>query len=226
MPPPCLIFIIEGDKLETGPHPCLLVGNVGRRERYSCGQGVGQQASQGPAWPCEASLHRLLGGTTPEEADRHAHRHFAERLNIKDQQIAQSLSEKQHIYLAMAEMSGLEDLAPARLLFRGGDAPENLQGELILKSAMSESKWPPALAERRPALPVLPGGLPGDPRLGIQPRGAHRPPCPGTILSASVLLRAGRSLDPVGCRPLAADLKFHLLFTQQTLPGLDPGVSN
>ncbi|XP_036702496.1 rho guanine nucleotide exchange factor 18 isoform X1 [Balaenoptera musculus] len=65
-------------------------------------------------------------------------RDFQERLNIKDQQIAQSLSEKQHIYLAMAEMSGLEDLAPARLLFRGGDAPENLQGELILKSAMSE----------------------------------------------------------------------------------------
>eukprot|EP00069_Balaena_mysticetus_P005133 bmy_17834T0 len=65
-------------------------------------------------------------------------RDFQERLNIKDQQIAQSLSEKQHIYLEMAEMSGLEDLAPARLLFRGGDAPENLQGELILKSAMSE----------------------------------------------------------------------------------------
>ncbi|XP_033256826.1 rho guanine nucleotide exchange factor 18 isoform X2 [Orcinus orca] len=65
-------------------------------------------------------------------------RDFQERLNIKDQQIAQSLSEKQHIYLEMAEMSGLEDLAPARLLFRGGDPPENLQGELILKSAMSE----------------------------------------------------------------------------------------
>nr|XP_058918591.1 rho guanine nucleotide exchange factor 18 isoform X3 [Kogia breviceps] len=65
-------------------------------------------------------------------------RDFQERLNIKDQQIAQSLSEKQHIYLEMAEMSGLEDLAPARLLFRGGEPPENLQGELILKSAMSE----------------------------------------------------------------------------------------
>ena len=43
-------------------------------------------------------------------------------------------------YLEMAEMSGLEDLALSRLLFRGGDPPENLQGELILKSAMSESE--------------------------------------------------------------------------------------
>uniref|UniRef100_A0A8C0ADJ4 Rho/Rac guanine nucleotide exchange factor 18 n=1 Tax=Bos mutus grunniens TaxID=30521 RepID=A0A8C0ADJ4_BOSMU len=65
-------------------------------------------------------------------------RDFQERLNRKDQQIAQSLSEKQQIYLEMAEMSGLEDLALSRLLFRGGDPPENLQGELILKSAMSE----------------------------------------------------------------------------------------
>ncbi|KAB0357433.1 hypothetical protein FD754_001589 [Muntiacus muntjak] len=65
-------------------------------------------------------------------------RDFQERLNRKDQQIAQSLSEKQQIYLEMAEMTGLEDLALSRLLFRGGDPPENLQGELILKSAMSE----------------------------------------------------------------------------------------
>ncbi|XP_023380592.1 rho guanine nucleotide exchange factor 18 [Pteropus vampyrus] len=65
-------------------------------------------------------------------------RDFQERLNVKDQQIAQSLSEKQHIYLEMAEMSGLEDAPQPRLLFRGGDAPENLQGELILKSAMTE----------------------------------------------------------------------------------------
>ncbi|KAJ8792988.1 hypothetical protein J1605_003956 [Eschrichtius robustus] len=93
---------------------------------------------RGPPGPVRHPYTGSWGETTPEEADRHAHRHFAERLNIKDQQIAQSLSEKQHIYLAMAEMSGLEDLAPARLLFRGGDAPENLQGELILKSAMSE----------------------------------------------------------------------------------------
>ena len=61
---------------------------------------------------------------------------------MKDQQIAQSLGEKQQIYLEMAEMSGLEDVAPPRLLFRGGDPSETMQGELILKSAMSESKEP------------------------------------------------------------------------------------
>ncbi|XP_046951082.1 rho guanine nucleotide exchange factor 18 isoform X2 [Lynx rufus] len=65
-------------------------------------------------------------------------RDFQERLNLKDQQIAQSLSEKQQIYLEMAETSGLEDVAPSRLLFRGGDPSETVQGELILKSAMSE----------------------------------------------------------------------------------------
>uniref|UniRef100_A0A8C7BVV6 Rho/Rac guanine nucleotide exchange factor 18 n=1 Tax=Neovison vison TaxID=452646 RepID=A0A8C7BVV6_NEOVI len=65
-------------------------------------------------------------------------RDFQERLNVKDQQIAQSLGEKQQIYLEMAEMSGLEDIAQSRLLFRGGDSSETMQGELILKSAMSE----------------------------------------------------------------------------------------
>ncbi|XP_029772382.1 rho guanine nucleotide exchange factor 18 [Suricata suricatta] len=65
-------------------------------------------------------------------------RDFQERLNMKDQQIAQSLGEKQQIYLEMAEMSGLEDVGHARLLFRGGDPSETAQGGLILKSAMSE----------------------------------------------------------------------------------------
>ncbi|XP_025718893.1 rho guanine nucleotide exchange factor 18 isoform X1 [Callorhinus ursinus] len=65
-------------------------------------------------------------------------RDFQERLNVKDQQIAQSLGEKQQIYLEMAEMSGLEDVPQSRLLFRGGDPSETMQGELILKSAMSE----------------------------------------------------------------------------------------
>ncbi|XP_049645370.1 rho guanine nucleotide exchange factor 18 [Suncus etruscus] len=63
---------------------------------------------------------------------------FQERLNMKDQQIAQSLSEKQRIYLEMAEMRGLDNGAPTPLLFRGGDPSDNMQGELILKSAMSE----------------------------------------------------------------------------------------
>ncbi|XP_054573121.1 rho guanine nucleotide exchange factor 18 [Eptesicus fuscus] len=65
-------------------------------------------------------------------------RDFQERLRLKDQQIAQSLREKQQIFLEMAEMSGLDDSAQPRLLFRGGDLSENLQGELILKSAMTE----------------------------------------------------------------------------------------
>ncbi|XP_045441930.1 rho guanine nucleotide exchange factor 18 isoform X3 [Pipistrellus kuhlii] len=65
-------------------------------------------------------------------------RDFQERLRLKDQQIAQSLREKQQIFLEMAEMSGLDDQAQPRLLFRGGDLPENLQGEVILKSAMTE----------------------------------------------------------------------------------------
>ncbi|KAK2509830.1 hypothetical protein MC885_017499 [Smutsia gigantea] len=65
-------------------------------------------------------------------------RDFQERLNLKDQQIAQSLSEKQQIYLEMADMSGLEDLAQSRLLFRGGEPSESLHGEVVLKSAMSE----------------------------------------------------------------------------------------
>lgn len=59
---------------------------------------------------------------------------------MKDQQIAQSLREKQLIYQEMAKMTGLEDLPPSPLLFRGGDLSENLQGEWILKSAMTESK--------------------------------------------------------------------------------------
>lgn len=81
------------------------------------------------------------GKMTPE-GQPSASRRFAERLNVKDQQIAQSLGEKQQIYLEMAEMSGLEDIAQSRLLFRGGDSSETTQGELILKSAMSESKEP------------------------------------------------------------------------------------
>lgn len=65
-------------------------------------------------------------------------RDFQERLRLKDQQIAQSLREKQQIFLEMADMSGLDDQAQPRLLFRGGDLSENLQGEVILKSAMTE----------------------------------------------------------------------------------------
>lgn len=64
---------------------------------------------------------------------------FQERLSLKDQLIAQSLLEKQQIYLEMAQLSGLEESAQNRGLFRGGGDPsETLRGEQILRSAMSE----------------------------------------------------------------------------------------
>lgn len=71
---------------------------------------------------------------------------------MKDQQIAQSLSEKQRIYLEMAEMRGLDNGSPTPLLFRGGDSSDNLQGELILKSAMSESESAPWIFSCTPIL--------------------------------------------------------------------------
>ncbi|XP_017944181.2 rho guanine nucleotide exchange factor 18 isoform X1 [Manacus vitellinus] len=67
---------------------------------------------------------------------------FQERLNMKDDLILQSLTEKQQIYAEMSEMNGFEDHSQgsrARLLFRG-DISENLQGETILKSAVTEAE--------------------------------------------------------------------------------------
>ncbi|XP_057256292.1 rho guanine nucleotide exchange factor 18 isoform X4 [Pezoporus wallicus] len=67
---------------------------------------------------------------------------FQERLNMKDDLIMQSLTEKQQIYLEMSEMIGFEDHSQgsrSRLLLRG-DIPENLQGEAILKSAVTEAE--------------------------------------------------------------------------------------
>ncbi|XP_036612093.1 rho guanine nucleotide exchange factor 18 isoform X1 [Trichosurus vulpecula] len=66
---------------------------------------------------------------------------FQERLSKKDELIAQSLSEKQQIYLEMSEMNSFEDLPPgsqSRFFFRGGEPSEILQGDMILKSAISE----------------------------------------------------------------------------------------
>ncbi|XP_045146248.1 rho guanine nucleotide exchange factor 18 [Echinops telfairi] len=66
---------------------------------------------------------------------------FQERLSVKDQLITQSLAEKQHIFLEMSGLSGPEDNVQgpqAWLLFRGGNPTEKLQGELILRSAMTE----------------------------------------------------------------------------------------
>ncbi|KAM6369111.1 rho guanine nucleotide exchange factor 18 [Pluvialis apricaria] len=67
---------------------------------------------------------------------------FQERLNMKDDLILQSLTEKQQIYLEMSEMNGFEDHSQgsrSRLLLRG-DISENLQGEAILKSAVTEAE--------------------------------------------------------------------------------------
>ncbi|NXM68582.1 ARHGI factor, partial [Serilophus lunatus] len=67
---------------------------------------------------------------------------FQERLNMKDDLILQSLTEKQQIYVEMSEMNGFEDHSQgsrARLLLRG-DISENLQGEAILKSAVTEAE--------------------------------------------------------------------------------------
>ncbi|XP_066492162.1 rho guanine nucleotide exchange factor 18 isoform X2 [Tiliqua scincoides] len=65
---------------------------------------------------------------------------FQERLSIKDDLIVQSLNEKQQIYLEMAEMNGFEEPTAgfrSRLICRT-ESPENLQGEAILKRAVTE----------------------------------------------------------------------------------------
>lgn len=77
-------------------------------------------------------------------------RDFQERLSLRDQLIAQSLQEKQQIYLEMAELSGLDESAQCRGLFRGGGDPsETLRGEQILRSAMSEIEGIQSLICRR-----------------------------------------------------------------------------
>lgn len=83
-------------------------------------------------------------------------------------------------------MSGLEDVAQSRLLFRGGDPSETVQGELILKSAMSESKAP---------------------RLGVLGRGGGSRRAPGSSADTPHLLvsaRARRSADAPGRLPASS----------------------
>ncbi|CAI5799217.1 rho guanine nucleotide exchange factor 18 isoform X1 [Podarcis lilfordi] len=93
---------------------------------------------------CPDEEEELLGD--PEEERRQAEaravqlKEFQDRLSQKDEQILQSLSDKQQIYLEMAEMNGFEDPAPGsrpRLIGRA-DSPESLQGEAILKKAVAE----------------------------------------------------------------------------------------
>ncbi|XP_067329658.1 rho guanine nucleotide exchange factor 18 [Anolis sagrei] len=65
---------------------------------------------------------------------------FQERLSAKDEQIVQSLNEKQQIYLEMAEMFGFEEpgLVRTPLLVPKAESLEDLQGEAILKQAMEQ----------------------------------------------------------------------------------------
>lgn len=59
---------------------------------------------------------------------------------MKDDLIVQALNEKQQIYLEMAEMNGFEEPAAgsrSRIICRT-ESPENLQGEAILKHAVTE----------------------------------------------------------------------------------------
>uniref|UniRef100_A0A8C8S932 Rho guanine nucleotide exchange factor 18 n=1 Tax=Pelusios castaneus TaxID=367368 RepID=A0A8C8S932_9SAUR len=82
----------------------------------------------------------------PEEERRLAEarlaklKEFQERLSMKDDLIVQSLNEKQQIYLEMSELNGFEGFSQgvrSKLLLRG-ETSENLQGEVILKSAVTE----------------------------------------------------------------------------------------
>ncbi|XP_063003298.1 rho guanine nucleotide exchange factor 18 isoform X2 [Elgaria multicarinata webbii] len=88
------------------------------------------------------------GGILPdaEEERRRAEaravklKEFQDRLSLKDDEILERLSEKQQIYLEMAEMNGFEDPAPgsrSRAFYRA-ESPESLQGEAILKRAVME----------------------------------------------------------------------------------------
>lgn len=130
-------------------------------------------------------------------------------------------------------MSGLEDTPQPRLLFRGGDTPENLQGELILKSAMteSESPRPRVFVGRCPPPKPQPflGGLEGLQARHTSPGGqltslsrAHF--CPvGSQSSAAPALapaRARRSLDTTRCVPLVPNIKHLLSQSTSTSQGL------
>lgn len=81
----------------------------------------------------------------PEEDRRQAElraaklKEFQERLSLKDELIAQCLNEKLLIYSEMSDITGPENASPgaqSRILFHGDS--ENLQGETLLKAAVTE----------------------------------------------------------------------------------------
>lgn len=130
-------------------------------------------------------------------------------------------------------MSGLEDTPQPRLLFRGGDAPENLQGELILKSAMNESESPCPRVFVGCCPPPKPqpflGGLEG-----LQARhtaqGGRLTPlfralfCPvgsqSSAAPAPAPARTRGSLDTTRCVLLVTDIKHFLSQSTNTFQGL------
>ncbi|XP_078525743.1 rho guanine nucleotide exchange factor 18 isoform X2 [Lissotriton helveticus] len=64
---------------------------------------------------------------------------YQDRLSQKDDMIAQNLSDKLQIYSEMSELNGFEDSTQGtRALLLRGEASESLQGERILKCAVTE----------------------------------------------------------------------------------------
>ncbi|XP_054836480.1 rho guanine nucleotide exchange factor 18 [Eublepharis macularius] len=91
---------------------------------------------------CPDEEERMLAD--PEEERKQAEaraaklKEFHDRLRVKDDLIMQSLNEKQQIYLEMAEINGFEDAAQASSPICRTESPEDLQGELLVRQAVSE----------------------------------------------------------------------------------------
>lgn len=64
----------------------------------------------------------------------------AERLNLKDTYIMQTLSEKLQLYIDMADIYGFDDSSQGSKmrLFVGSDSADSLQGESTLLAAIAE----------------------------------------------------------------------------------------
>ncbi|XP_051978055.1 rho guanine nucleotide exchange factor 18-like isoform X1 [Xyrauchen texanus] len=74
-----------------------------------------------------------------EEARVARFREFQERLMLKDAQIAQSLTEKQQLFVELAEsVAGLEDGSSHSRLLLCGDASDLQKGEQVLKGVITE----------------------------------------------------------------------------------------
>uniref|UniRef100_H3AFI9 Rho/Rac guanine nucleotide exchange factor 18 n=1 Tax=Latimeria chalumnae TaxID=7897 RepID=H3AFI9_LATCH len=88
----------------------------------------------------EGGFYDLEEDRRRAEAQAAKLKEFQDRLSHKDEHIADLFSEKLQIYSEMSELMGYEDssqTARSRLLLRG-EASENLQGERLLKAAITE----------------------------------------------------------------------------------------